>query len=363
MSIRYDHGDLLSAPVEAVVNTVNTRGVMGKGIALQVKQRWPEVERAYRASCRRGEVVLGSMQVVERGGLGDGPRFVINFPTKDHWRSRSKLPDVASGLEDLRAVIEKLGITSIAIPPLGCGNGGLEWSDVQPLIEAALTDLGAVDVVVFPPEGAPAANEMMVGTNRPAMTPTLAGMVRLIDGYWTDVVGITDIELQKLAYFLGARRSALRLRFAKGPYGPYCEPLHHVLQRAEGHYLRGYGDRSRRPWEPGPLEVLPGAVDDADARIRSEAGYESDLAAVQNLVEGFEGAWGLELLSTVHWVATEPDGATDPADALAHIGRWSNRKNRLFASGDVEDAWTRLGSLGWLEATPPPKTLFEHGAA
>ena len=158
MSIRYDHGDLLSAPVEAVVNTVNTRGVMGKGIALQVKQRWPEVERAYRASCRRGEVVLGSMQVVERGGLGDGPRFVINFPTKEHWRSRSKLPDVASGLEDLRAVIEKLGITSIATPPLGCGNGGLEWSDVQPLIEAALTDFGAVDVVVFPPEGAPAAN-------------------------------------------------------------------------------------------------------------------------------------------------------------------------------------------------------------
>ena len=110
MSIRYDHGDLLSAPVEAVVNTVNTRGVMGKGIALQVKQRWPEVERAYRAACRRGEVVLGSMQVVERGGLGDGPKFVINFPTKDHWRSRSKLPDIVSGLDDLRTVIEKLGI-------------------------------------------------------------------------------------------------------------------------------------------------------------------------------------------------------------------------------------------------------------
>lgn len=235
MSIRYDHGDLLSAPVEAVVNTVNTRGVMGKGIALQVKQRWPEVERAYRAACRRGEVVLGSMQVVERGGLGDGPKFVINFPTKDHWRSRSKPPDIVSGLDDLRTVIEKLGIGSVAIPPLGCGNGGLEWSDVQPLIEAALTDLGAVDVVVFPPEGRTCRRtQTMVGPNRPAMTPTLAGMVRLIDGYWTDVVGITDIELEKLVYFLGARRSALRLRFAKGPDGPYCEPLHHVLQRGRG---------------------------------------------------------------------------------------------------------------------------------
>jgi O-acetyl-ADP-ribose deacetylase (regulator of RNase III) len=359
MSIRYEHGDLLAAPVEAVVNTVNTRGVMGKGIALQVKQRWPEVDRVYRTASKHGEVTLGHVHVVERGGLGDGPRFVINFPTKDHWRSRSKLSDIEAGLVDLRAMIEKLGLHSIAIPPLGCGNGGLDWADVRPLIEAALDGLDSVDVVVFSPEGAPAAEQMIVGTSAPRMTPTLAGLVRLLAAYWTDVLGITDIEVQKLAYFLGVRRTALQLRFAKGPYGPYCEDLQFVLQRAEGHFLKGYGDRSRRPWEPGPLEVLPGAVDVANQLVRTEPAFDDDLRAVADLLDGFEGAWGLELLSTVHWVATEPDGATDPSSARERISTWSTRKNRLFPEPDVEDAWNHLASRGWLDAPPRAPELFD----
>ena len=352
MSIRFEHGDLLSAPAEAVVNTVNTRGVMGKGIALQVKQRWPEVDRAYRAASRRGEVTLGRMHVVERGGLGDGPRFVINFPTKDHWRSRSKLDDIGTGLVDLGAVITDLGIASIAIPPLGCGNGGLDWDDVCPMIEAALEDLVDVDILIFPPAGAPPASAMEVGTSRPPMTPTLAGLIRLLDGYCTDVLGITDIEVQKLAYFLGVRRPALRLRFARGPYGPYCEDLHHVLQRAEGHYLKGYGDRSRRPWEPGTLRVLSGAVDLADDLVRGESVFEDDLSAVRDLVERFEGAWGLELLSTVHFVATGTDGGSDPTSVRETVKRWSSRKNRLFSPGDIAQAWEHLAEHRWLEAAP-----------
>jgi len=359
MSIRYEHGDLLAAPVEAVVNTVNTRGVMGKGIALQVKQRWPEVDRAYRAASKRGDVALGHMHVVERGGLGDGPRFVINFPTKDHWRSRSKLPDIEAGLTELRALIEKLAITSIAVPPLGCGNGGLNWDDVRPLIEKALDDLDGVDVVVYPPDGAPAAETMVVGTHAPRMSPTLAGIVRLLDGYWADVLGITDIEVQKLAYFLGVRRPNLQLQFVKGPYGPYCEDLHFVLQRAEGHFLKGYGDRSRRPWELSSLDVLPGAVDAADKVVRAEPAFDNDLRAVAELVDGFEGAWGLELLSTVHWVATEDDGALDPASARERIGAWSTRKNRLFPESDVQDAWQHLVDHGWLSTPTPEPTLFE----
>jgi O-acetyl-ADP-ribose deacetylase (regulator of RNase III) len=359
MSIRYEHGDFLAAPVEAVVNTVNTRGVMGKGIALQVKQRWPEVDRAYRAASKHGDVTLGCMHVVERGGFGEGPRFVVNFPTKDHWRSRSKLSDIEAGLVDLRATIEKLGIRSIAIPPLGCGNGGLEWADVRPLIETALDDLDEVDVLVYPPEGAPAAERMVAGTPKPRMTPTLAGLVRLLDGYWADVLGITDIEVQKLAYFLGVRRPVLQLHFTRGPYGPYCEDLQFVLVRAEGHFLRGYGDRSRRPWEPGPLEVLPGAVDVANQLVRTEPAFDEDLQAVAELLDGFEGAWGLELLSTVHWVATEPAGATDPSSARKRIGTWSARKNRLFPEPDVEEAWNRLASRGWLDAPVEAPTLFE----
>lgn len=359
VGIRYEHGDLLAAPVEAVVNTVNTRGVMGKGIALQVKQRWPEVDRAYRAACKRGDVALGQVHVVELGGLVDGPRFVINFPTKDHWRSGSKLADIEAGLADLRAVVEKLGITSIAVPPLGCGNGGLVWDDVRPMIEGALADLTNVDVLVFPPEGAPAAGHMVVGTKRPAMTPTLAGLVRLLDTYWADILGITDIEVQKLAYLLGVRRPSLRLHYKRGPYGPYCEDLHFVLQRAEGHFLEGYGDRSRRPWEPSPLLVLPGAVVDANRVVAAESGLDADLAAVTTIVDGFEGAWALELLSTVHWVAFEDDGARDPSGARERISRWSTRKNRLFPSNDIEDAWAHLAEHGWLDRPANSASLFD----
>jgi len=297
--------------------------------------------------------------VVERGGLGDGPQFVINFPTKDHWRSRSKLADIETGLDDLRDVIVKLGITSVAVPPLGCGYGGLQWSDVQPLIEQALSSLDVVDVVVYAPDGTPDPAVMKVGTKRPSMSPTLAGVVCLVDRYWADVLGITDIEIQKLAYFLGVRRPALRLNFARGHYGPYCEALQHVLVRAEGHYLRGYGDRSRRPWETSQLTVLPGAADAAGRVATNDAGMAADLGAVLELVEGFEGAWSMELLSTVHWVAHHsPSPVATPAEARAVVAEWSDRKNRLFPLDDVEDAWSHLDKYDWLPQPVEPATLF-----
>jgi len=122
-------GDLLKADVDALVNTV---GVMGKGIALQFKKAFPDNSKAYEKSCKRDEVALGSMFVFDNGGLTN-PRWIVNFPTKGHWRSISRMLDVEAGLEDLATTIEALGITSIALPPLGCGNGGLDWVDVEPV--------------------------------------------------------------------------------------------------------------------------------------------------------------------------------------------------------------------------------------
>jgi O-acetyl-ADP-ribose deacetylase (regulator of RNase III) len=124
-------GDLLSDAAEAIVNTVNTEGVMGKGIALQFKQRYPQNYETYRAACKRRQVHLGSMFVVATGAL-HGPRHIINFPTKGHWREQSRLEHIQAGLRDLVRVINELGINSIALPPLGCGNGGLEWTIVRP---------------------------------------------------------------------------------------------------------------------------------------------------------------------------------------------------------------------------------------
>lgn len=145
-------GDLLAAEVDALVNAVNTVGVMGKGIALRFKQDYPANYAAYRDACRRQEVELGRMFVHETGAR-DGPRYVVNFPTKKHWRSRSTLPDIEAGLVSLRRVVAEHGIRSIAVPPLGCGHGGLDWADVYPLLRAGLGELSEVRVLVYPPVG------------------------------------------------------------------------------------------------------------------------------------------------------------------------------------------------------------------
>lgn len=162
-------GNLLEADAEALVNTVNTVGHMGKGIALQFKQAYPENFVAYARAVKRGEVQAGRMFVVPTGFVTN-PRYIINFPTKRHWRGRSRIEDVDSGLEALVGEIRRLGIRSIAMPPLGCGNGGLDWRDVEPRIKRALTDLGDVRVLLFAPRGAPAPEEMPIRTRRPDMT-------------------------------------------------------------------------------------------------------------------------------------------------------------------------------------------------
>ena len=149
-------GNLLDAPVEAVVNAVNCVGVMGAGIARQFKQAYPENFRAYREACDRGEVRTGELLVVAVGGPTN-PGYIINVPTKRHRRGRSRLEDIDAGLCSLVAEVERLGVRSIAVPALGCGHGGLEWRDVRPRIERAFADLAGVRVVLFEPSGSPPA--------------------------------------------------------------------------------------------------------------------------------------------------------------------------------------------------------------
>ena len=160
-------GNLLAAPTEALVNTVNTVGIMGRGIALQFKQAYPAMFRDYERACKAGKVELGKVRVFDLGGLVGGPRWIINFPTKGHWRADSRMADIEAGLKDLVATIRRLRIHSIAIPPLGCGNGGLDWNEVRPRIEAALAEAPEVEALVYAPGGTPTAAEMPVRTARP----------------------------------------------------------------------------------------------------------------------------------------------------------------------------------------------------
>ena len=168
--LRTVRGNLLECDAEALVNTVNTVGVMGKGVALQFKKKFPENFTAYLRACKTGQLTVGRVHVFATDTLHN-PRYVINFPTKRNWRGRSHLEDIRSGLVALIQEIRKLGIRSIALPPLGCGNGGLDWSLVLPLIESAFAELPDVETLVFEPIGAPGASEIKTRTKRPPMTP------------------------------------------------------------------------------------------------------------------------------------------------------------------------------------------------
>jgi O-acetyl-ADP-ribose deacetylase (regulator of RNase III) len=358
-------GNLLDARVDALVNTVNTVGVMGKGIALQFKQAYPDNFRAYEAACRRGEVRIGRMFVVETGHLGQ-PGLIINFPTKRHWRARSRLSDIQAGLADLRKVISDREITSIAVPPLGCGNGGLDWRDVRPLIAEALGAIPGARVVVYPPKGGPAATSMKVGTRHPSITRGRAALLALLGGYVrlsqaeepAAPEGASLLVIQKLMYFLQEAGQPLNLAYAKARYGPYAENLNHVLQDLEGHYLRGYGDRSQQVMKLDPISLLPGAEDEARRWLHEHADPTADrIGAVLRLVDGFSSAYGLELLATVHWILTrEGVPASEPEDVAQRMGAWNTRKGRLFTCIHIRRAAERLHDQGWLPV-PVPEPL------
>ncbi len=345
--IEITSGNLFDAEVEALVNTVNTVGVMGKGIALQFRQAFPENYKLYRAACQREEVRPGRMFVTTR--LTD-PRFIVNFPTKRHWRGKSRMEDVEAGLTDLARVIEKRQIHSIAIPPLGCGNGGLAWTDVRPRIERALEALD-VRVVLFEPRGAPDAEKMPVRTGRPRMTRGRASLLAVLERYALPGYRLNLLEVQKLAYLLKAAGEPLpRLEFARNKFGPYSETIHHVLQRIEGHFIRGYGDRSGE----ASIRLLPEAVDSARSFLERHPEVTPRVERVAELIEGFETPYGLELLSTVHWLAQEdPSAATDTEIAVRGVQSWSRRKRHLFKRHHIETAWSQLTRQGWIGGGTP----------
>lgn len=355
--ITEDHGNLLQSHTEAIVNTVNTVGIMGKGIALQFKRAYPGNFKAYERACKAGEVQIGRMLVFDTQNLGHG-RYIINFPTKRHWRAASKLRDIEAGLDDLVRVIRDYGIRSIALPPLGCGNGGLDWSDVRPLIATKLAVLDDVDVRIFPPEGAPAAETMPVRTKRPNMSPGRSALIRLLARYadvsrverMTEVNGASLLEIQKLAYFMQETGANLRLAYVKGTYGPYADNLNKVLATIEGHYTVGYGDGTAGVLDLAPIVLMPNAVEEAELWAR-DAGdpLTAQIDRVVELAEGFTGAYGMELLSSVHFVAHHDEGRAATASEAAEIIRhWNARKGRLLTPGHVAVAWEHLASYGWL---------------
>lgn len=351
--ISFQRGNILEAKADALVNTVNCVGVMGRGIALQFRKAFPENFRAYETACARNEVRPGEMLVFPTGEL-TSPRFIINFPTKRHWRGKSSLRDIAAGLDALVREIEAHDIKSIAIPPLGCGLGGLEWSEVRPMIESALARLPDVKAVVFEPSGAPDPAVMARTKEVPTMTPGRAALIGLVERYLTGLMApfVSLLEVHKLMYLMQEAGEDLRLQFKAAKYGPYAENLRHVLHTIEGHYLTGYADGGDGPTKP--LELMPGAVEEAAAYLADHPETGTRLDRVSELFHSFETPLGMELLATVHWVMKHRAAAT-LAELVAEVYRWNDRKKQ-FTPAQIEVAAAALTRHRWV---PPLRGFAE----
>lgn len=343
--IEYKIGDIFKEEVEAIINTVNCVGVMGRGLALQFKKRFPDNFKAYEQAAKKNEMQLGKMFIYDTHKLIN-PRFVINFPTKNHWRSQSELKDIEEGLKSLLIEIQERNIHSIAIPPLGCGLGGLEWHDVRLLIEKTFSNNADLKVIVFEPQKSFKATPDIALQAAPKMTTGRAALISLFDRYKKGLLDpiVTLLELHKLMYFMQEAGQDLNLDYKKAPYGPYAENLRHVLKTIDGHMIEGYGDGGEEPGKE--LSLIPGAIEKANICLNEQKETLIRFDRVANLVDGFETPFGLELLATVHWV-TIKEKATTKEDIISKVYNWNKRKKQ-FSEGQIMLAYERLKSNDWV---------------
>ena len=355
--IHYTQGNLLEADVEAIVNTVNTVGIMGKGIALMFKDRFPKNMEEYARACKDKIVETGKMYVTETDELM-GPKWVVNFPTKQHWRYPSKMEWVVSGLEDLKRFIVANNVNSIAIPPLGAGNGKLVWEEVKQEIELQLADLENVDILIYEPTQKYQNVAKRQGVNK--LTPARAMIAELVRKYWVLGMECSLLEIQKLAWFLEcsiekqldknpSMKNPLNLKFEAHLYGPYADRLRHLLDNMDGSYLRC----DKRISDSDPLDVIwfdDSKKDYLHTYLMSEEvkPYLESLKETATLIDGFESPFGLELLSTVDWLITKQNVEPEVEAIKQGVLNWpagkssAERKAKLFDNRSIQIALDRL---------------------
>ncbi len=350
--MRFVQGNLLESKVEALVNTVNTVGVMGKGIALMFKEAFPANFLAYEDACKRKDVRIGRMFVTENRTF-EGPHWIINFPTKKHWRQPSKLEWIVEGLKDLRRVIQEHQIRSIALPPLGSGNGGLDWGDVRAEIQRILGDLEGVDIEVYEPTAK--YQNVAKRTGVEELTPARVLIAEMIRRYWVLGIECTYLEVQKLGWFLERTihslgiEDPLKLHFKADKYGPYSDRLRHLLNALDGTYLHC----DKRLSDAGPADTI---WFDEDRRKYVDLFLKQDSSQALNRVldsttkriDGFESPLGMELLATVDWLIEREHAEPTISGIRSGLRQWpagqasAERKLRLFDDRLLKIALDRL---------------------
>lgn len=341
--MKFVTGNLLEAKTQALVNTVNTVGVMGKGIALQFKEAFPENFRIYADACRKKELAPGKLLVVKEAKL-DGEKIIINFPTKKEWFLKSKYEYIEEGLKELVKIIGEYKIHSISIPPLGCGNGGLHWSKVKPLMERYLEPLQNVDIQIYEPsQEIKALLKSQAKTREVGLTPARAMLLYSMFYYETLGENSSLFVANKLAYFLQrlGDKNFSKLKFQASHYGPYSVQVEHMLHNLNGKYIKGLEQMNVKPFET--LELQYDKTKEVSDYIRKELSQEerTRLKNLIVLIEGFQSALSLEILATVDFVRKDKPGL-QPEDIMKVINDWSVRKQNLFQERYVYIAYNHL---------------------
>lgn len=322
--IHYLKGNMFDSGAMALVNTVNLQGVMGKGIARQFKTYFPQNYIAYQKACKDGSIAIGKPFVYEEETL-NGPKLIINFPTKNSWRKPSEYVYIEKGLESLISIIESYHITSIAIPPLGAGNGGLQWEKVKTIIDRIMTKVGA-EVYVYEPTQ---FLQEKLRAERVKLTDARALLLYVLYDLVRQGEDVSEFSCEKVCYFLqrfGAK-DIFKLTYRPYYYGPYSGKVRFVLQYLNGSYIMGYSDMNKKAFEPLTL------VADAYADIKEYMEKNETLVQIAHktmaFLDGFYSDFGLELLSSVDYILSEnPNSTIDEVhEAITH---WNHRKSVLF---------------------------------
>lgn len=325
--IQYKIGNLLDSEAVALVNTVNTVGVMGKGIALQFKNHFPNNYKLYSIACKNNEVKVGKLLVTEETTMLNGSKIIINFPTKTNWRLPSEYKYIEDGLVELVKVIKNKNIKSIAIPPLGAGNGGLNWNKVKQILEKYLSNINC-DIQIYEPN---AIIQESLKKERVKLTPARAMLLSVLFELVRNGEFVSEFSAEKIAYFLqrfGAK-DTFNLEFQPNFYGPYSGKVKHVLYYLNGSYIMGYSSKDKKPFD----EI--GLITDAESAIieflnKSENIYYKNIVEkTKSFLLGFYSNFGLELLSTIDFIIN--DKKISSQDEITNeLEKWSDRKKTLF---------------------------------
>ncbi|MDD3687141.1 MAG: macro domain-containing protein [Bacteroidales bacterium] len=327
--INFIVGNLLESKAEALVNTVNTVGVMGKGIALQFKNQYPNNYKLYYKACKAGEVKVGKLFITEDSSLLGGRKIIINFPTKTDWRKPSEYSYIENGLAELSQVIRKMDIKSIAIPPLGAGNGGLDWNIVKEIIKKHLIDLNC-DIMIYEPN---IFISDAMKKERVKLTPARAMLLSVLYDLVRNGEFVSEFAAEKAAYFLqrfGAKEQ-FKLDFQPNFYGPYSGKVKHVLYYLNGSYISGYSSKDKKPFEELGI-MFDGEKDVIDYIEQPDNIAFKEIAdKTKSFLSGFYSAFGLELLSTVDYIMLEKNVKT-VEQVSKNIESWSDRKKDMFSN-------------------------------